>query len=134
MDAGRETPHASAPHPSAQGLPVGPAESQELTSWDDLPPHLQMMVLAHAAAPLQTCRASACIKEDPQLLYTRLLADVRIKQPLMAAAKLQQWDTCLMLLRNKVRTNPAQFSNALVSAVYAKDVTQPDKQLQVVTS
>jgi hypothetical protein len=62
------------------------------TSFQDLPPHLQHLIFASAAAPLTTCKASAAVAQEASLVATWLLA--RNQQPLKRAAKHQLWDVC----------------------------------------
>jgi ankyrin repeat protein len=61
-----------------------------------LPPHLQHLIFASAAAPLTTCKASAALPQDPSLVATWLL--VKHKEPLLTAVQHRLWDACQQLL------------------------------------
>jgi hypothetical protein len=66
-----------------------------------VPGDLQSLILAHSAAPLHTCQASAALLSDPSLLTLWLLkaaAAGLIKKPLKKAVKLQCWAACVELL------------------------------------
>jgi ankyrin repeat protein len=71
------------------------AESS-FTSLPDLPPHLQHLIFASAAAPLTTCKASAAVAQDTSLAAQWLL--VKHKQPLWRGVKHQLWDACERML------------------------------------
>jgi hypothetical protein len=66
--------------------------------FSSLPPHLQSLILAYSAAPLNTCRAAAAILNDTPLLATWL----RVREPsegaIVQACDLQRWDVCQHLL------------------------------------
>jgi ankyrin repeat protein len=66
------------------------------TTFNHLPPDVQHLIFASAAAPLTTCKASAAIAQDPSLVATWLL--VKHKYPLVQAAKHQLWGACEQLL------------------------------------
>jgi hypothetical protein len=61
-----------------------------------LPPHLQHLIFASAAAPLTTCKASAATASDASLTAQWLL--VKHQQPLLRAIKHELWDVCDKLL------------------------------------
>jgi hypothetical protein len=70
-------------------------------TFSDLPLPLQSSILAHAAAPLNTCQASAALVNDQHLLETWLLqaaAAGTLKQPMAVAAQHKQWQVCFKLL------------------------------------
>jgi hypothetical protein len=57
-----------------------------------LPFHLQHIIFALAAAPLNTCGAAAEISQDDKLICQWLLA--KDNQPLLTASKHKLWDVC----------------------------------------
>jgi hypothetical protein len=72
------------------------SDSTSTTSLQDLPPHLQHLIFASAAAPLTTCKASAAIAQDASLTAMWLVLEKQ--HPLHTAAQHQLWDVCLYLL------------------------------------
>jgi hypothetical protein len=67
-----------------------------------LPTHLLSLILAHAAAPLDTCKASAAILETADHLaawMTAAVAEERLQKPVQLAAELKQWKVCSILLQ-----------------------------------
>jgi hypothetical protein len=104
------------------------------TTFISLPQHLQSLVLAFGAAPLNTCRAAAAIAGHPSLLYkwlnSRTCQDSNRIWLLSTAAQLQQWGTCFQLLNSSsVPLSPVDIAAALVAAVKAPP---SDGQLQLV--
>jgi hypothetical protein len=89
---------------AAASAPVSSASAQLRPSLEDfslLPGDLQSLILAHSAAPLHTCQASAALLSDPSLSTLWLLraaAAGLIKKPLKKAVKLQCWAACVELL------------------------------------
>jgi hypothetical protein len=71
-------------------------------SFSTLPIHLQSLILAHAAVPLNTCTAAAAILQDDHLLTTWILgaaAAGKLQEPLQLAAEHQQWHICSLLIQ-----------------------------------
>jgi hypothetical protein len=69
----------------------------------NLPTGLHPLILAHAAAPLDTCKASAAILQDPGHLaawMTAAAAEGKLQKPVQVAAELGQWKVCSILLQN----------------------------------
>jgi hypothetical protein len=62
------------------------------TALQDLPPHLQHLIFASAAAPLTICKASAAVAQEASLIATWLLA--KNQHPLQTAVQIQLWDVC----------------------------------------
>jgi hypothetical protein len=95
-------------------------------SFSNMPVHLQSLILAHAAAPLTTCQASAAIVKDQALLDTWVLqaaAAGTLKTPLQTAAEQGWWHLCSQLLPNMVFSrSDCQHSIALYHAAKAGQV------------
>jgi hypothetical protein len=68
------------------------SDPSSATVYHDLPQHLQHLIFASAAAPLDTCKASAAIAQDASLVATWLLA--QNQQPLLTAVGHNMWDVC----------------------------------------
>jgi hypothetical protein len=64
--------------------------------FSSLPLHLQSAIFAAAAAPLNTCKASAAAGQDASLVAMWLLGKCAF--PFLRAAKYQLWDVCTQLL------------------------------------
>jgi hypothetical protein len=97
---------SSTQRPPAAAAPASLVKAQPLLSLEGfslLPADLQSLILAHSAAPLHTCQASAVIRQDPKLSVLWLLkaaAARLIEDPFKTAVKLQWWSACLQLLNH----------------------------------
>jgi hypothetical protein len=84
------------PFSTAVWMDLDTSDDSSTTAFQGLPPHLQHLIYASAAAPLTTCKASAAIAQDASLTAAWLLA--KKQQPLQTAVKHQLWDVCNHLL------------------------------------
>jgi hypothetical protein len=71
-------------------------DDSSTTAFQDLPPHLQHLIYASAAAPLTTCKVSAAVAQDASLTAAWLLT--KHQHPLQRAAQHRLWDVCGHLL------------------------------------
>jgi hypothetical protein len=72
------------------------------TTFQSLPLHLQHLVLAAAAAPLTTCKASAANAGDSSLTCTWLLEKEGTQfASFQEAADYSLWDVCVQLVRHE---------------------------------